>query len=44
MSKIEYGGILVCSINVSVLHRPVRRYGNGLRFEEISRMNAQASK
>jgi CreA protein len=39
VSKIEYGGTLVCSINVSDLDRSVRWYERGLGFEEIYRMN-----
>ena len=38
MSKIEYRGTLVCSINVSDLDRSVRWYRDGLGFEEIYRM------
>jgi len=37
MSKIEYRGTLVCSINVSDLDRSVRWYRDGLGFEEIYR-------
>jgi CreA protein len=39
MSKIEYRGTLVCSINVSDLDRSVRWYREGLGFEEIYRMD-----
>jgi catechol 2,3-dioxygenase-like lactoylglutathione lyase family enzyme len=38
MSKIEYRGTLVCSINVSDLDRSIRWYRDGLGFEEIHRM------
>jgi catechol 2,3-dioxygenase-like lactoylglutathione lyase family enzyme len=38
MSKIEYRGTLVCSINVSDLDRSVRWYRDGLGFEEIYRL------
>jgi catechol 2,3-dioxygenase-like lactoylglutathione lyase family enzyme len=39
MSKIEYRGTLVCSINVPDLDRSVRWYRDGLGFEEIYRMD-----
>jgi catechol 2,3-dioxygenase-like lactoylglutathione lyase family enzyme len=39
MSKIEYRGTLVCSINVSDLDQSVRWYREGLGFEEIYRMD-----
>jgi catechol 2,3-dioxygenase-like lactoylglutathione lyase family enzyme len=38
MSKIEYGGTLVCSLNVSNLDRSVAWYKEGLGFEELYRM------
>ena len=38
MSKIEYRGTLVCSINVSDLDRSILWYREGLGFEEIYRM------
>jgi catechol 2,3-dioxygenase-like lactoylglutathione lyase family enzyme len=37
MSKIEYRGTLVCSINVCDLDRSVRWYRDGLGFGEIYR-------
>src|SRR5579864_8203989 len=39
MSKIEFRGTLVCSINVSDLDRSVSWYRDGLGFEEIYRMD-----
>jgi catechol 2,3-dioxygenase-like lactoylglutathione lyase family enzyme len=39
LSKIEFRGTLVCSINVSDLDRSVRWYRDGLGFEEIYRMD-----
>jgi len=39
MSRIEYRGTLVCSINVSDLDRSVRWYRDGLGFEEVYRMD-----
>lgn len=38
LTKIDYQGTLVCSINVSDLDRSVTWYRDGLGFEEIYRM------
>ena len=38
LTKIDYQGTLVCSINVSDLDRSVAWYREGLGFEEIYRM------